>query len=71
MTAFPNLAATLREIASQYWRDGDHLQASAMHARAILLEAGVGMEADAQPSHDASLDEIREAMQRMDAGRVR
>lgn len=66
-----HLANTLREIAAMHWRAGDHLQASAMHARAILLEAGVGMEANAQPSHDASLDEIREAMQRMDAGRVR
>lgn len=46
MIAFPHIAATYREIAAKYWRDGDHLQASAMHARAILLEAGVGMEAE-------------------------
>lgn len=40
MIAFPHLAATLRDLAAQYWRDGDHVQASALHMRAIMLEAG-------------------------------
>ncbi len=35
-----HLAAALRELAAVYWHAGDYIQASALHMRAILLEAG-------------------------------
>ncbi len=37
-----HLAAVLRELAAKCWREGDYVQASALHMRAILLEAGCG-----------------------------
>jgi hypothetical protein len=42
-----HLSRVLRELAETLWRNGDHLRASALHARAILLEAGV--DPDAKP----------------------
>lgn len=33
-------ADNLRELAAIRWREGRHLEASAMHMRAIMLEAG-------------------------------
>lgn len=34
-------AKLLRELAERYWREGNYLTASALHARAIVLEAGI------------------------------
>lgn len=59
---FNRLAATLRELAAVYWREGNHLQASALHMRAILLEAGCVEPAD---PHEA----IAERMRELQAGR--
>jgi hypothetical protein len=36
-----DIAKTLRELAAMYWREGNILQASALHAQALKLEAGV------------------------------
>lgn len=61
---FNRLAATLRELAAVYWREGNHLQASALHMRAILLEAGCPDEQPQQPTEarSASMEDIRAAM---------
>lgn len=37
----PTLTKVIRELAAIYWREGNILQASALHALAIKLEAGV------------------------------
>ncbi|MDB5612107.1 MAG: hypothetical protein JWP25_9007 [Bradyrhizobium sp.] len=50
MSEFPALTATLRELAAMYWREGDHIQASALHMRAVLLEAGWAT--DARPTNE-------------------